>query len=64
MEKYSVDYESDDIELRANELVKLGGLTDITEARFAAQKEKEGSNGTMEQLRSTEDLRSADGGIG
>ena len=62
MEKYSVDYEADDVEIRAVELVKQGSLTDITEARFAAQKEKEVSDGKMEQLRSGEGVWSSNDG--
>ena len=42
MEKYGVDQEHDDVEVRATELIKTGEYKTITEARIAAQKEREG----------------------
>ena len=58
MEKYAVDYENDDVELKAQELTKTG--MDLTEARLAAQKEREANNGRtkMEQFQSGVNPRS------
>jgi len=62
MEKYSVDYQADEVEVRANELIKQGSLTDLTEARLAAQKEKEVTDGSVEQFQHGEGIRNTYGG--
>jgi hypothetical protein len=49
MEKYAVDI-NDDVERRAQEMVKMGSL-DLTEARFASQKEIENGSRKVVELR-------------
>jgi len=61
MEKYAVDI-NDEVEQRAQEMVKMGSL-DITEARFASQKEMENDSRKMVELRPGEGAGSSARGI-